>query len=56
MSTQLIEALTLLAQNEATGPRGYTISWGLVLLAMILGLLVALRPVKRDATVKKAKD
>jgi hypothetical protein len=52
----LLTALPLIAQTEAAAPRGYTISWALVLLGTILGLLVALRPVKRDATVKKAKD
>jgi hypothetical protein len=56
MHSLLYAALPLLAQTEASGPRGYTISWALVLLATILGLLVALRPVKREATVKKAKD
>ncbi|MGL4512927.1 MAG: hypothetical protein ACRCT8_07525 [Lacipirellulaceae bacterium] len=57
MNTLALFALPLLAQAEATGPRNaYTISWALVLLATILGLVVALRPVKREITVKRAKD
>lgn len=47
--------LPILAQ-EPEAPRGYTISWGLILLCVILGMVVALRPAKRDDRVRKAED
>lgn len=45
----------LLAQAEEEGPRGFTISWGIILLGVILGLVVALRPTKREERVKLPK-
>lgn len=44
----------LLAQESTS--RGYTISVGLVLLCVLLGLAVALTPVKRDAEFRHVKE
>ena len=50
----------LLARNSLEGvdeptERGYAISWALILLSVILGLVVALRTPKREDSVKKPK-
>lgn len=56
MLSNLLSLAPLLAQAaEESGPRGYTISWALVLLSVILGLVVALRPAKRETVVRKPK-
>lgn len=55
MLSNLLSLAPLLAQAAEEGPRGYTISWALVLLSVILGLVVALRPAKRETTVRKPK-
>jgi len=46
---------TLGAEEEAAGKPGkaYAISWGLILLCIVLGLLVTLRPSGRAEEVKK---
>ena len=45
----------LLAQ---AGPKeqSYTLPWAVVLLCVILGLMIALKPAKREITVKKADE
>ncbi len=45
----------ILAQAEEGGARGYTISWAVILLGLILGLTIALRPTKREDNVKVPK-
>lgn len=46
----------LLAQAEGDGgSRGYSVSWAIVVFSVILGMLVALRPSKREDEVKKPK-
>lgn len=45
----------LLAQ-EATSGRGFTISWFLILFSVILGLIVMLRPIRREEKVPVRKD
>ena len=55
MLTQPPMAITLLLAQEAGG-RGYTVSWAVVLLAAILAIVVALRPAKRDAEIRKPHD
>jgi len=40
---------------DAYGPSP-SLSWGIVLFFVILGLLVTLTPSKRTAEIKKAKD
>ncbi|QDT70504.1 hypothetical protein MalM25_34520 [Planctomycetes bacterium MalM25] len=56
MLSNLLAFAPLLAQATEEGPRGYTISWAVVLLSVILGLVVALRPAKRETTVRKPKS
>jgi hypothetical protein len=55
MPTVATLALPLFAQAEAVAPRGYAISWAVVLLGVILGLVVALRPAKREDKVQKPR-
>lgn len=55
MHSFLTTALPLLAQ-EAVEPRSYTLSWAVIMLGMGLGLWVALKPAKREVTIKKAKE
>lgn len=45
----------VLAQAEELAPRGYAVSWAVVLLSVILGLVVALRPVKREDKAPKPR-
>ena len=45
---QLISDFPLLLAD-----RSYSISWALILLSVILGLLVTLRPARRSSEVKK---
>jgi hypothetical protein len=49
---QLANVLPLLAQG---GGRTYGLSWAIVLLCVILGLIVTLRPSRRTSEIKKAK-
>ncbi len=51
----LTAILPLLAQ-EATSGRGYTISWFLILLSVIMGMVIMLRPAKREEKVPVRKD
>lgn len=55
LSAALLTTLLPLAQ-QATEPRGYNLSWAIILFCVILGLTVALRPTKREAEVKKTKE
>lgn len=53
----LLTTLPLLAaQAEDEAGRGYNLSWFIVLLCVILGLMVSLYPTKRDDKVIKAKE
>lgn len=45
----------LLAQAEEDGARGYTISVAVMLLSVLFGLMLALRPAKREERVKLPK-
>ncbi|MEM6798731.1 MAG: hypothetical protein AAF589_04385 [Planctomycetota bacterium] len=45
--------LPLLAQEEGDDERSYSIEVALILLCIVLGLIVALRPSKRTAEFKK---
>lgn len=45
----------VLAQAGGEGPRGYTLSVAIVMACVLLGLIVALRPSKRDPEVKRPK-
>ncbi|TWT46519.1 hypothetical protein [Botrimarina hoheduenensis] len=54
IATSLFAHALPLAQ-AATGPRGYTWSWAIILPCVLLGLMVALRPAKRTYDVKKPK-
>lgn len=56
MTTLALATLPVLLAQEATEARGYTISVGLVLLCVILGLVVALTPVKRETEFRRVKD
>ena len=42
--------------SQATTERGYTISWFLILLSIILGMIVMLRPIRREEKVPVRKD
>lgn len=53
MLVTLLATLPVLAQ--AAGPRGYTVSWAVILLAIVLALVVALRPAKREQEVRRRK-
>lgn len=55
MLYQTLTSLTVLAQADDAGPRGYTISIAIMLLSVVLGLFVALRPAKREEKVKLPK-
>lgn len=46
----------LLAQAEEDAARGYTISVAVMLLSVVLGLWLALRPAKREERVKLPKN
>ncbi|MEO0529442.1 MAG: hypothetical protein AAF266_02580 [Planctomycetota bacterium] len=48
-------AIALLAQATEVAERGYAYSWAIVLFGVILGLVVALRPAKREDKVKTPK-
>lgn len=52
---QLTQTL-ILAQADDAGPRGYTISIAIMLLSVVLGLFIALRPAKREERVKLPKN
>lgn len=45
-------AIALLAQAAEITERGYAYSWAIILFSVILGLVVALRPTKREDKVK----
>ena len=45
--------LALLAQSSDSEPRNYAISWAIIVLSVIVGLMVALRPAKLEAKFKK---
>ena len=47
MTAFALAALVLLAE------RSYSVSWALILLSVILGLLVTLRPARRTSEIKK---
>lgn len=44
--------IALLAQATEATERGYAFSWAIILFSVILGLVVALRPAKREDKVK----
>jgi len=46
----------LLAQQAEDEPRAYAIGWAIVVASVVLGLVVALRPAKREEKVKKPKS
>lgn len=48
-------ALPLAQAAEAEAPRGYAWSWAIILLSVIVGLVAALMPAKRDPEVRGAK-
>lgn len=47
LSTLILSVPLLLAE------RSYSVSWALILLSVILGLLVTLRPARRTSEIKK---
>lgn len=55
LHTLAFTILPILAQ-EPTAEKSYTLPWFLIILSMGLGLYVALKPAKREVTVKKAED
>jgi hypothetical protein len=38
---------------QVASDRSYSVSWALILLSVILGLLVTLRPARRTSEIKK---
>jgi hypothetical protein len=50
------EAFILFAQSATSSGKGLSISWGIVLFFIILGLAVTLSPPKRTYEVKRPKD
>lgn len=56
----LNDALILFAKSSVSIPSGdsksYSMSWGLVLAGIIVGLLATLSPVHRSAEIKRAKE
>ena len=52
----LNDALILLAQSATPANKGLSISWGIVLFFIILGMAVTLSPPKRTYEVKRPKD
>lgn len=53
----LSQAVILFAQAaEESAGRNYAISWAIILLSVILGLVVVLRNPKREDKVKKVID
>lgn len=55
MTLQLASLTAPLVAQAATG-RGYTISWAVVLAAVILVMVVALRPAKRETDFRRPRD
>ncbi len=52
----LLGLIPLLAQSGEEGPRGYNLSWALVLLGIVLGMFAALNPTKRSDEIRVVKD
>ncbi|MEM8864271.1 MAG: hypothetical protein AAGF31_01850 [Planctomycetota bacterium] len=48
--------LPLLAQSEEEEARPYTIEVALILLCLVLGIFVSLKPSKRETEVKKVHE
>lgn len=55
----ILHTLILAAHSQApTGPeeKGLSMSWAVVLIGVIVGLLVTLSPTKRTSEIKKADE
>jgi hypothetical protein len=49
------QSVTVITPSSGSGPSG-SMSWGIVLFFVILGLLVTLSPPRRTYEIKKPKD
>jgi hypothetical protein len=52
----LTDAFVLFAQSTTSSGKGLSISWGIVIFFVLLGLAVTLSPPKRTYEVKRPKD
>jgi hypothetical protein len=52
----LNDGLILLAQSATSSGKGLSLSWGIVIFFILLGMAVTLSPPKRTYEVKRPKD